>query len=346
MFENKEKTPLDQLGEFKLIKQLTGEFKLKHESSVIGVGDDAALLENQGLEVISTDLLVENVHFDLMYTPLRHLGYKAVVVNLSDICAMNAIPKQILVSVAMSSKYTLEAVEELYSGIYAACEKYNIDLIGGDTSTAPQGLCISVTAIGTVANKEAVIKRAGASEGDLLCVSGDLGGAYAGLQMLEREKRVFMEQPEMQPDLEGYDYIIGRQLRPEARTDVIELFEELEIRPTSMIDVSDGLASEVFHLCEASEIGMKVYEDKIPIDQLTYDTARELHMDPTLYALSGGEDYELLFTLKQADYDKVKNSMDVSVIGYCAPKSEGAVLITKSGVEHPLKAQGWDAFPS
>lgn len=343
MFENKEKTPIEELGEFGLIDHLTKKFDIKHASTFIGNGDDAACIEG-GSVVVSNDLLVENIHFDLMYTPLMHLGYKAVAVNVSDICAMNAKPTHILFSMALSSKYTLEAVEELYTGVKAACDKYNIELLGGDTSASHIGMTLSVTAFGAVEDKTELVTRSGAAEGELLCVTGDLGGAYAGLQLLEREKKVFVEHPDMQPDLEGKDYVVGRQLRPEARVDIIDLFKELKILPTSMIDVSDGLASEIFHLCKHSKVGMKLYEDKIPIDQLTYDTAREFKMDPTLFALSGGEDYELLFTIKQADHEKIKGSLDISVIGYCADESEGKVIITKSGNVHDLKAQGWDAL--
>lgn len=343
MFENKEKTPLDKIGEFKLIEHLTAGFENKNSSTKLGIGDDAAVLDVNGQIVTSTDFLVENVHFDIMYTPLMHLGYKAVVVNLSDICAMNAVPTQITVSLAVSSKYTLEAMEELYAGIKMACEKYRIDLIGGDTTAIPKGMVISVTSFG-VADEGEIVKRSGAKPGDLLCVSGDLGGAYAGLQLLEREKRVFLDQPDMQPDLEGKDYIIGRQLRPEARVDVVDLLKKAGIKPTSMIDISDGLSSDVMQICQASSCGVKLYEEKFPIDPQTYETARELNMDPTLFVLSGGEDYELLFTIPQADYDKVKNDPDISVIGYVTEASEGKVIITKSGNQHDLVAQGWQAF--
>ncbi len=344
MFENKEKTPIEKLGEFGLIDHITSAFEIKHKNSLISIGDDAAVI--QGLEniLISTDLMIENVHFDLMYTPLKHLGYKLVSTNVSDICAMNGLASHITVSMALSSKFGLEAVEELYAGIKIACDKYNIELIGGDTSAAHSGLTLSATVFGSVDSPEKLVKRSGAKEGDLLCVTGDLGGAYAGLQLLEREKRVFLDQPQMQPDLEGKDYIVSRQLRPEARVDIIELFKELNIKPTSMIDVSDGLASEIFHLCKASNIGMKLYEEKIPIDTLTFDTARELNMDPSLFALSGGEDYELLFTIPQADYDRIKNSYDFTIIGYCCAEHEGKTLITKSGNVHELQAQGWNAF--
>lgn len=344
MFENKEKTDISKLGEFGLIDHITSKFELKNRNTILGIGDDAAILKSDKLQqVISTDLYIENVHFDIMYTPLKHLGYKCITASISDICAMNAKPSQVLVSIALSSRYPLEAVEELYLGIQTACDNYKIDLIGGDTSSSKSGLHISVTAIG-YANESAVVKRSGASEGDLLCVSGDLGGAYMGLQMLEREKQVFLDQKGMQPDLEGKDYIVGRQLRAEARVDMVEFFEEKEITPTAMIDISDGLSSEVFHLCKHSDIGMKVYEDKLPIDQQTYDTAIEFNLPPTTAAMNGGEDYELLFTLKQADYDKVKSSLDITVIGYCTAAHEGVELITKSGNVVPIEAQGWENF--
>ena len=344
MFENRDKTDLETLGEFGLIEHITKDLEVKHAETVLSVGDDAALIKNNSaLMAISTDMLVENIHFDLVYTPLMHLGYKAVVANVSDICAMNGRAEQITCSISLSSKFTLEAIEELYKGIYAACDKYDLDLIGGDTCSSPRGLTISVTAIGKV-DESKVAKRSGASEGDLLCVSGDLGGAYMGLQILEREKRVFIEQPEMQPDLEQYNYIIGRQLRPEARKDIVELLAEVDVIPTAMIDISDGLASEIFHLCKASKIGMKVYEEKLPIDPLTYQTALDLGIDPTVCALNGGEDYELLFTIKQEDYNKIQNSLDVTVIGHCVAETEGKKIITKSNNEHDLIAQGWKAF--
>jgi thiamine-monophosphate kinase len=316
---------------------------LKHKESALGIGDDAAVLDNEMSQVVSTDLLVEGVHFDLTYTPLMHLGYKAVVVSVSDICAMNAIPKQLFISIAVSSKYTLEALEELYKGINAACEKYNLDFVGGDTSSAVSGLTISSTVIGTT-QQDNVVKRSGAKEGNLLCVSGDLGGAYVGLQILEREKSVFKDQPNMQPDLAAYDYIIGRQLRPEARIDVIELLEELKLKPTSMIDISDGLSSEIFHLCKASNVGMKLFEDKLPIDQQTYDTALSLNLAPTTCALNGGEDYELAFTLDQSSFEKVKNSPDISIVGYCTAAHEGKTIVTKSENVLELEAQGWQSF--
>lgn len=344
MFENKERTSLEELGEFGLIKHLTDNFKIRHESSVKGVGDDAAVLDfNKKQTLISTDLLLEGIHFDLSYVPLVHLGYKAVQVNLSDIYAMNGIATQITVSLGVSSKFPLEAIEEIYKGIELACNRYNIDLIGGDTSASKQGLVISVTSIGYAA-KEEVTYRNGAKEHDLLCVSGDLGGAYVGLQILEREKQIFLENPQIQPDLEGKDYIIERQLKPEARRDVVDLLAQLKIKPTAMIDISDGLASEILHIATQSNVGCTIYEDKLPIDPVTYETARELGLDPTVCALNGGEDYELLFTINQADYDKLKNDVDVSVIGHITDKNSGVKMISKSDVVHELKAQGWNAF--
>lgn len=343
MFENKERTSLEELGEFGLIKHLTDNFKLRHESSVKGIGDDAAVLDFKDKALISTDLLLEGIHFDLSYVPLMHLGYKAVQVNLSDIYAMNGIATQITVSLGVSSKFPLEAVEEIYKGIELACNKFNIDLIGGDTSASRQGLVISITSIGYAA-KEDVTYRNGAQEGDLLCVSGDLGGAYVGLQILEREKQIFLENPQIQPDLEGKDYIIERQLKPEGRRDVVDLLAQLKIKPTAMIDVSDGLASEILHITNQSEKGCTIYEDKLPIDPVTYETARELGLDPTVCALNGGEDYELLFTIKQSDYEKIKNDVDISIIGHITDKNSGVKMISKSDVVHELKAQGWNAF--
>lgn len=344
MFDNKDKTNLNELGEFGLIKHLTSQIELKNESSEKGIGDDAAVLDFKGKKtLISTDLLLENVHFDLRYVPLKHLGYKAVQVNLSDIYAMNGIASQVTISIGLSSKFPLEAIEELYQGALFACEKYNVDLIGGDTSTSAQGLVISVTSIG-YADEDQIALRSGAKEGDLICVSGDLGGAYVGLQLLEREKQIFLENPNIQPDLEGKDYIVERQLKPEARRDVVELFRHLNVKPNAMIDVSDGLASDLFHICNASKLGCKLYEEKIPIDPMTYETAREFGLDPTVCALSGGEDYELLFTVPQSEYDKVKNQLDISIIGYMTEEAAGRQLISKSGNVHELKAQGWNAF--
>jgi thiamine-monophosphate kinase len=344
MFENKERTDLAELGEFGLIKHLTDNFKIRHESSIKGIGDDAAVLSGGDKQfLISTDLLLEGIHFDLAYVPLMHLGYKAVQVNLSDIYAMNGVATQITVSIGLSSKFPLEAVEEIYKGIELACNKFNIDLIGGDTSSSKQGLVISITSIG-FAKKESIVYRNGANEGDLLCVSGDLGGAYVGLQILEREKQIFLENPNVQPDLEGKDYIIERQLKPEGRRDIVDLLEQMNILPTSMIDVSDGLASEIMHICKQSDKGCTIYEDKLPLDPMTYETARELGLDPTVCALNGGEDYELLFTIKQDDYTKLKHDVDITVIGHITDKPSGCKMISKSNVVHELKAQGWNAF--
>jgi thiamine-monophosphate kinase len=344
MFDNKEKTNIEELGEFGLIDHLTKNIKIVQSSTIKGVGDDSAVLDFKDKKVlVSTDMLLEGIHFDLAYTPLKHLGYKAVQVNLSDIYAMNGTAAQVTVSIGISSKFLLEAVEELYEGIYLACEKYNVDLIGGDTTSSKQGLVISITAIGYADEKD-VVYRNGAEEGDLICVSGDLGGAYVGLQLLEREKLIYLENPKIQPDLEGKDYIVERQLKPEARKDIIDLLKEIEVKPTSMIDVSDGLASELLHICKQSNKGCNLYEDKIPLDPMTFETAREFNLDPTVCALSGGEDYELLFTVKQTDYDKIKFKMDITIIGYITELSAGCNLVTKSGNVHPLKAQGWTAF--
>lgn len=344
MFNEPETTKLEEIGEFGLIKHLTQNIELKN-NTIKGVGDDAAVLNptKDKVTLVSTDMLLEGIHFDLSYFPLKHLGYKAVSVNASDIYAMNGTPKQITVSVGMSSKFSVEAIAEIYEGINLACEKYKIDLVGGDTTASKQGLIISVTAIGE-ANENEVVYRNGAQEFDLICVSGDLGGAYAGFQLLEREKRVFIDNPEMQPDLAGHDYILERQLKPEARKDIIEFFKAMDIKPTSMIDVSDGLASELFHIAEQSKVGVTIYEDKIPIDATTYNMARELDLDPTLTALSGGEDYELLFTIKQSDYNKLENHPDFTVIGHVTKAEEGLHMISKGGQKHALKAQGWKAF--
>ncbi len=344
MFENAARTEISSLGEFGLIEHLSKNFSIQNNTQ-LGIGDDAAVISpTEGYQtLVSTDLLVEGVHFDLSYFPMKHLGYKAIVANLSDIYAMNGKPKQVTVSVALSSRFSLEAVEELYAGIQLACERYQVDLIGGDTSTSKQGLMISVSAIGE-AKPEEIAYRSGAKPNDLLVVTGDLGGAYCGYQLLEREKRVYMDNPSVQPDLAGFDYIIERQLKPEARKDIYELLKTLAIKPTSMMDISDGLASECFHLAKASSVGFSLYEEKIPIDPSTYNFARELDLDPTLCALSGGEDYELLFTISQNDYKKIENHPDFTIIGYATEASEGMNLITKSGNKHALKAQGWTAF--
>lgn len=344
MLENNTRTSLESLGEFGLIHHLTKDIQLFHSNTIKGVGDDAAVVKHgDNCSVITTDLLLEGIHFDLSFFPLKHLGYKAIVVNLSDVYAMNAIPKQVTVSLGISSKFSLEAIEELYAGMLAACEKYQVDLVGGDTTSSKQGLVISITAIGE-AKETDLVYRNGAKEFDLVCVSGDLGGAYTGFQLLEREKRVFASNPEVQPDLDGYDYILERQLKPEARKDIIELLKQLDVKPTSMIDISDGLASELFHLASQSNVGITLFEEKIPIDPMTYNTAREMELDPTLTALSGGEDYELLFTIKQADYDKLNNNPDITIIGHVTDAKEGLHMISKSGNKHALKAQGWKAF--
>ena len=342
MFENTERTELSSLGEFGLIDHLAKHFEPKHKSSHLGIGDDAALIKlGTRVMAISTDMLVEGVHFDLTYTPLKHLGYKVVTANLSDIAAMNAKPSQITVSIGMSNRFSLEAVEELYEGMRLACEKYKVDLIGGDTTSSRSGLVISVTAMGE-ANLKKTTYRKGAKPGDLLVVSGDIGGAYMGLQILEREKRVFMEHKEMQPDLEPYDYIVGRQLKPEARLDIIDRLEELKIVPTSMIDVSDGVASEIHHLGQSSDVGFDIYEDKLPIDPQTMDTALSFELNPSIAALNGGEDYELLFTVSQDDYDKMKSDIDFTIIGHATDTKEVYTLHTKAGNSFGIKAQGWD----
>ena len=346
MLENKNpsKTPIKNLGEFALIDHITKGFTIENESSQHGIGDDAAVLDH-GMDptLISTDLLIEGIHFDLSYMPLKHLGYKAVVVNISDIYAMNSIPKQITVSVAISNRFTLEAIEELYKGINLACKNYKIDLIGGDTSSSVTGLIISISVLGS-ASKKKIVKRNGAKENDLLVVSGDLGGAYTGLQILEREKAVFKVNPNTQPDLSKYTYCIERQLKPEARKDVIELLDELEIIPTSMIDISDGLSSEILHLSKASEVGFHLFEEKIPIDPEVTMTSGEFKLNSTTSALNGGEDYELLFTINQKDFEKIKNHPFLSVIGHACDLKDGCQLITGLGHQIELSAQGWQSF--
>lgn len=345
MLDNKSKTDISSLGEFGLIRHLTQDIELKNPSSLKGAGDDAAVIDaGEGMvKLVSTDMLVEGIHFDLSYAPLKHLGYKCATVNFSDICAMNAMPKQLLVSIALSSRFPLDAVEELYAGLLLACERYGVDLVGGDTTASRSGLIVSCTVIGE-AKKEKVAYRNGAKEKNLLCVSGDLGGAYAGLLMLEREKAVFQSNPNIQPDLEGNDYILERQLKPEARVDIVKALEDLGIQPTSMIDISDGLASELLHLCTQSGVGAQLFEEKIPLDPLTYSRAREFNLDPTVCALSGGEDYELLFTIDINDYEKVKNNPDITVIGHITAEGTGVNMISKSGTVHPVTAQGWDAL--
>lgn len=344
MQEKTTRTELADLGEFGLIKHLTSEIKNGNSSTIIGIGDDGAVLDYGDREVVvSTDMLVEGIHFDMSFNPLKHLGYKSIVVNISDIYAMNAQPRQVTVSLAISSKYSVEAIEELYSGMILACKIYGVDIVGGDTTTSNAGLVISVTALGEVVKGKAVTRN-GAKETDLLVLSGDLGGAYLGLQLLNREKDVWKADPNMQPDLDGHDYILERQLKPEARKDIIKILADLDICPTSMIDVSDGLSSEVKHICEQSDVGVELYEDKIPIDPTTYQLAREFNLDPTLCALSGGEDYELLFTISLADYDKIKGNQDLSIIGHITAKTAGLNMVTKNGVSVELKAQGWDGM--
>jgi thiamine-monophosphate kinase len=341
MFENAGRAEISDLGEFGLIDYLTKSIEITNPSTVKGVGDDAAVIDAGTKKMlVSTDMLLEGVHFDLAYVPLKHLGYKAVVVNLSDIYAMNGTPKQITVSIGLSNRFSLEAVEELYRGIYAACEHYKVDLVGGDTSSSRQGLVLSLTAIGEVEENK-ITYRNGAKSGDLLCVSGDLGGAYMGLQLLEREKQVYIANPQMQPDIEGWDYILGRQLKPEASKETVEWLASKGIVPTAMIDVSDGLASEIYHLCQQSNIGITVYEEKLPIDHQTIQMAEEFQIDVTTAALNGGEDYELLFTLKQEEYEKIKGHDAISIIGYCTDAGEGINLITKNNNKFGLKAQGW-----
>jgi len=337
------KTELSELGEFGLIRRLTENIILKNDSTLKGVGDDCAVLDFKNKKiVVTTDLLTEGIHFNLMYVPLRHLGYKAVTVNLSDVYAMNATPKQITVSIAVSAKMSVEAIDELYSGIHLACERYGVDLVGGDTTSSLTGLTISITAIGE-ADEEDLVYRNGARNTDLLCVTGDLGGAYMGLQLLERENEVFKVNPKMVPQFAGYDYILERQLKPEARKDIPELFKELGIKPTSMIDISDGLSSEILHLCTQSEVGCRLYEDRLLFDNQTKKMAAELNINPLVAALNGGEDYELLFTLPVTDHDKIRNHPDISVIGHITDKSEGVNLITAGvGQAIPLQAQGWN----
>lgn len=341
--KNKETTSLAELGEFRLIDHLTRNFKITQESTIMGVGDDAAVIKiEDGQILISTDMLVEGVHFDLAYTPLKHLGYKAVMVNLSDIYAMNAMATQITVSVAVSNRFPLEALEEFYEGIALATAAYGVDLVGGDTTSSTKGMLISITAIGK-GQPHSISYRKGASPNDLLVVSGDLGGAYMGLQVLERENEVFKVNPQNQPDLSPYTYIVERQLKPEARKDIVELLLQLGVTPSSMIDISDGLSSEILHLCKQSGVGCHLYEDKIPLDPTVINACEEFKLDSTLVALSGGEDYELLFTIPQADFPKIKANPNLTVIGHMT-SDEGAYLISRNNTQIPLTAQGWNAF--
>jgi thiamine-monophosphate kinase len=345
MLENKEptKTPLDSLGEFALIEHLTKSATTSLPSTVLGIGDDAAVLQHEGETVVSTDMLIEGVHFDLAYMPPKHLGYKAVAVNLSDIYAMNAQATQVLVSLALSNRFSLEVVEELYAGIHLACKTYGVDLVGGDTTSSQQGLQLSVTALG-IAPKTGAVLRSGATENDLLVVSGDLGGAYMGLQVLARENEVFKANPQHQPDLEPYSYLVERQLKPEARQDIVQLLQNLDLQPTAMIDISDGLSSEVMHLCKQSGVGCRVYENKIPLDPQFISVCEEFSLDSTTIALSGGEDYELLFTIKQTDFDKIKGNPNLTVIGHMTAAGDAPSLVTRAEEVIPLKAQGWKVF--
>lgn len=338
------RTEVSSLGEFGLIDHLTKNIEIQNASTIVGVGDDAAVIDHYGKQtVITNDLLIEGVHFDLMYTPLKHLGYKTVMVNVSDICAMNATPTQIILGLGFSNRFSLEALDEFYEGVYAACESYGVDLVGGDTTTSQKGFIISCTAIGEV-SPEKYVKRNGAKKGELLCISGDLGGAFLGLTILEREKKIFLENPGVQPDLENENYIVGRILKPEARKDIIDFFEQNNILPTSMIDVSDGLSSEILHICKQSNVGCVLYEEKIPIAEETKLAAFKFHLDPTACALSGGEDYELLFTVKQDDFDVISKNPGISVIGYMTDEEAGTHIFTKGGSKHPITAQGWNAF--
>jgi len=342
LMENR--TEISSLGEFGLIDHLTKNIELQNASSIVGVGDDAAVIDHFGKQtVITSDMLVEGVHFDLMYTPLKHLGYKSVIVNLSDIYAMNATPTQIILNIAISNRFSIEALDEFYNGVYTACEKYGVDLIGGDTSSSQKGFIISVTAIGEV-TPDKYVKRNTAKKGDLICVSGDLGGAYIGLLFLEREKKIYLENPNIQPDLESESYVIGRLLKPEARKDIIEFFEKEKLTPHSMMDISDGLSSEILHISKQSNLGCVIYEERLPIAVEMKNAAYKFQIDPTACALSGGEDYELLFTIDQNDYDKIKLNEDISVIGYITEREKGTNIITKGDSTYPITAQGWNAF--
>lgn len=338
------RTEVSELGEFGLIHHLTKNIEFVNASSILGVGDDAAVIDHFGKQtVVTTDLLLEGVHFDLSYTPLKHLGYKSVVVNLSDIYAMNAQPTQITMSIGISNRMSVEAIEEFYNGVYLACENYGVDLIGGDTASSQRGFVVSVTALGEI-YPEKIVRRDTAQKGDILCCSGDLGAAYIGLLFLEREKKIFMESPGIQPDLEGEAYVIGRLLKPEARKNIIRFFEEANIQPTAMMDISDGLSSEILHICSKSGLGCMLYEERIPILEDTKNAAFKFQIDPTACALSGGEDYELLFTIRQEDYEKLKEHPGISVIGHMTEAEKGAKILTKGGNMHELTAQGWNAF--
>ncbi|AQS94476.1 thiamine-phosphate kinase [Polaribacter sp. BM10] len=340
--KNTQKTSLAELGEFGLINHITKYFKVENATTVKAIGDDAAVLDaSEKQTLVTTDLLIEGVHFDLSYMPLKHLGYKAIMVNLSDVYAMNGVAEQVTVSIAVSNRFPLEAIEEFYAGIQLACDTYKVDLIGGDTTSSTKGILISVTAIGK-AKKEDVVYRNGAKETDLIVVSGDLGAAYLGLQVLEREKQVFKVDPNNQPDLDNYTYLIERQLKPEARKDVAGILKELEVKPTAMIDISDGLSSEIMHICSQSKVGCKIYEDKLPLDPQVISACEEFELDSTMVALSGGEDYELLFTVPIADFDKIKGNPNFSIVGHIIAENQGLNLVTRANQEIELKAQGWN----
>lgn len=344
MSEEKKMTNVNELGEFGLIDRLTKDFSNINDSTELGIGDDAAVLSYGNKKtVLTTDMLVEGIHFDLMYMPLKHLGYKSIVVNLSDIYAMNAEPKQVTVSLAISSKFSVEALEELYAGIHLACKNYKVDLVGGDTTSSLTGLVISVTAIGE-ANEEDLCYRSGAKEGDLICVTGDLGAAYLGLQILEREKQIYLEHPEVQPEMENAQYLLERHLKPEARRDVIRYFREAGLKPTAMMDVSDGLSSDIRHICRQSGVGCEIQESMVPINEDAYHMALNFNIDPITCALNGGEDYELLFTIQPEDETKIADESAFVIIGQITKADTGTVLVTKSGNRHPLKAQGWNHF--
>ncbi len=345
MEQKKKFTLLSELGEFLLIDKLTAKNKIRNKSTIKAVGDDAAVIKypDDKVTVVSTDLLIENIHFSLVYTPLKYVGYKAVIVNLSDIYAMNALPQQITFSFAVSNRFTYEALEELYQGVYQACENYHVDLVGGDTTSSVKGMFLAVTAIGQ-AHKDRLAYRNGAKPGDLICVTGDLGAAYMGLQLLERERKIIEKNPQIKPDWSGRDYILRRQLRPEARKDIIELFEKHDIVPNAMIDISDGLSSEILHICTQSGVGAKIFEERLPIDEQTRQMAEEMHLDPTIAAMNGGEDYELLFTLPMEQYAKIKDYPQITVIGNIVEDKSYVNLITRDGTEVPITAQGWNAY--
>ena len=344
MTDKEKRTPISELGEFGLIDHLTEKVRIKNKSSKKGIGDDAAIIDHgKDQTVVTSDILLEGIHFNLIYTPLKHLGYKAAVINFSDIYAMNADPTQMIISLGISGKFAVEDIDQVYEGIYLACDNYGVDLVGGDTSSSLTGLTISITAIGHASEKD-IVFRDSASINDIICVTGDLGAAYLGLQLLEREKKIFSEVPGAQPDLGGYEYVLQRQLKPEPRADVIKKLKEEKVRPSSMIDISDGLSSEILHICKSSGLGCKIYQEKIPVDKETEKLAEEFKLDPMTAALNGGEDYELLFTVSMDDFEKIKETGFIHPIGHIAEKSEGCNLITPDGVSVKIKAQGWNGF--